>query len=330
MHNGKSKNLLWQPEAESLDLLTYIKNTTQLGNYDNISRTYAYKNYYERNLEIKWSFLASMVSRNAGWCMTDLQGTWFRKALSNEKRHLLFMTYEKANWRIFADAYPQLLIYEQSKKENKPLFSLLIHFHVSTFMVKEWQYFWEYQDKERLMIALIINEQNVIQKPIIENKFYIKKVFHSFPYFFQDEFHFSTVIFPTMRGELYGFSVYDFQNVTKRIQLGKRLAWLLFHPEYYDDFLLFSRIITHTGSRYDFEQYIPKKSKRETPFLRTTYPIVTHLLDEVQRDWFHGQSTTKWFRKEKKPDTYHITEWYKQKKKQLHLFTTIEEYWKNK
>ncbi|UOK59912.1 DUF2515 domain-containing protein [Bacillus sp. OVS6] len=32
-----------------------------------------------RNPEIRWAFLASMVSRNAGYCMTDLKGTWFQK-----------------------------------------------------------------------------------------------------------------------------------------------------------------------------------------------------------------------------------------------------------
>ncbi|GAA3327359.1 hypothetical protein GCM10020331_066980 [Ectobacillus funiculus] len=48
-------------------------------NRDNISRTHAYKEYYLRNCEIRWSFLASMVSRNAGWNMTDLEGKYYPK-----------------------------------------------------------------------------------------------------------------------------------------------------------------------------------------------------------------------------------------------------------
>ena len=39
-------------------------------------------------------------------------------------------------------------------------------------MEKEWIYFWEKKDINRLMTALIINEQNKIQKPVIENAYF--------------------------------------------------------------------------------------------------------------------------------------------------------------
>lgn len=97
-------------------LLTAIKKTTDKLNIDNISRTQAYATFYHRYPEVKWAFLASMVSRNAGWNMCDLQGKNMKKALSKQTRDLLFLTYERANWLIFKDVFPQLLLYAVSRK----------------------------------------------------------------------------------------------------------------------------------------------------------------------------------------------------------------------
>lgn len=310
-------------------LLAHIHHETNIYNIDNITRTSAYEKYYFRHPEIKWAFLAGMVSRNAGWNMTDLEGNWFRKALNSEKRNLLFMTYERANWTIFQDAYPQLLIYEYSKRYKKPLFYLLPHFSVSKFMVEEWEYFWKHQSVERLMTSLIINEQNVIQQPVIKQKIYKQHVFHSTPYKLQDLFHFSTVIFPNLQGKLYGFSVYNFQNLTNRIDLGKRLGWLLFHAGLYQQFEAFAKTVPHTGSRYDYEKYFPEKRRRETPLLRMAYPIVSHTLDGKRKDWFHGQNIKKWVKEKKIPQNYEVTDWFKHKQDQLHLLTLLQEYWRN-
>ncbi len=307
-------------------IITSIVNTTRKKNYDNISRTNAYQDFYYLHPEVKWSFLASMVSRNAGWSMTDLQGKWFRKALNLQQRNLLFMTYERANWLIFHDAYPQLLLYKWSKRIKKPLFHLLNAFHVSRFMENEWNHFWKSQDENRLMIALIINEQNVIQKPVIENKQYHHLVFNSLPYKMQDLLHFSSVVFPILSGKLFGFSAVHFQHLSTRIELGKRLAWLLFYSGLFEHFSLFSKTVTHTGSRYDYEKYLPGNRIRETPLLRTVYPIVSHTIDEKREDWFHGQNTKRWFKERKIPNNFEITAWYQKKQDQLHLLSLLQEY----
>ena len=128
-------------------------------------------------MEIQWSFLAHMVSRNAGWNMCDLEGSLFLHLLSKEKRKLFFLTYERANWLIFQDAYPQLLLYQYSTKKNKPMFHLLKYFQVSSFMEREWNYFWKHRDLQRLLFSLIINEQHVIHKPLICHSYYQKRYF---------------------------------------------------------------------------------------------------------------------------------------------------------
>lgn len=78
-----------------------IKKEIEIANMDNISRTQSYQDYYVRNSEIRWAFLASMVSRNAGWNMTDLKGRYYATVLPQTVKKHLFLTYEEANWIIF-------------------------------------------------------------------------------------------------------------------------------------------------------------------------------------------------------------------------------------
>lgn len=299
-------------------LIEHINKMTAKKNLDNISRTDAYFYFYNEHPEIQWAFLASMVSRNAGWNMCDLEGNCFPKVIGKRVRDLLYFTYERANWLIFQDAYPQLLLYHYSTKMNKPMFHLLKKFHISSFMEREWLHFWRDGNKKRLMISLIINEQNVIQEPVIEHPVYKNKVFHTMLFAFQDYFHFSSVIFPTCKGKLYGASVNGFRSVSKRIDLGKRLAEILFDPRFYTAVYEFASNTTHTGSRHDYEKYFKRKRPRTTPFLRCTYPIINHHIHEIN-DWSAKNRIKKKWRKEtvRQKHPIHITEWYLHKQKQL-------------
>ncbi|MFD1738508.1 DUF2515 domain-containing protein [Bacillus salitolerans] len=311
---------------EEVKIINCIKEKTREGNIDNITRTKAYEDFYKQYKEIKWSFLASMVSRNAGWSMGDLQGSWLPRVLSQELRRRLFLTYERANWLIFSDAFPQLCLYAASKKLNRPLFHLLPIFHVSPFMVKEWMKFWESHDQTRLLYSLIINEQNVIQKPVIEHPVYRRRVFHTWLFFLQDRLHFSFVLFPTLSGELYGLSVHEFWKLDSRIRLGKRLANLLFDPSLYSQFAEFSLKVDHSGSRHDYEKYVYKEKVRDTPRLREAFTVVPH-----SRDYFFQWSATKrqinkWLKHEKLPKQVKITNWYMKKQEQLHTAVELDEY----
>ncbi|MCM3599819.1 DUF2515 domain-containing protein [Robertmurraya korlensis] len=298
-------------------MVTEIMQKVESSNIDNISRTDAYFTYFLNHSDILWSFLASMVSRNAGWNMCDLEGKWFPQVLEAETRKQLYLTYERANWLIFQDAYPQLLLYEYSTKLNTPMFHLLRYFHVSSFMSNEWAYYWREKDKRRLMTALIINEQNIIQKPVIEHPIYYKKVFHSLLFAFQDYLHFSAVLFPTVHGELYGASVYGFQEVDNRIDLGKRLADILFDPEIFMKVFHFAKTTAHTGSRHDYEQFM-KNKEETTPVLRETYPVIKHHI-HLQNEWTnHPRVKNKWFNTaiaHRHP--WEMTHWYLNKQKHI-------------
>ncbi|WLR43329.1 DUF2515 family protein [Bacillus carboniphilus] len=106
-------------------LLINIKKKTLQKNKDNLSRTSAYFDFYNNHKEIHWSFLAHLVSRNGGYAMCDLKTKWIENILTNRQQEHFFSFLEAANSWIFQDAYPQLLLYEESKRIKRPLFFLL-------------------------------------------------------------------------------------------------------------------------------------------------------------------------------------------------------------
>ncbi len=259
--------------------------------------------------------------------MTDLEGDIFRNLLPKEYRDILFLTYERANWLIFSDAYPQLCIYELSKHLGKPMFHLLKYFHVSQFMEKKWQEFWWNKDINHLCKALIINEQHVIQKPVIEDSFYGNKVFRSLPFVIEDKWHFSTVLFPTLNGKLFGYSVHGFTRVRNRIELGKRLACLLFHPRYYKQLRKFASKVVHTGSRYDYERYVKKVEEIRTPKLRSTFPVIHHHRSDYT-DWYSVKQErliNSYFKEPNEVEKIDVTDWYYKKQNQLQLAAKLEQ-----
>jgi hypothetical protein len=276
-------------------IIHQIKQETKINNRDNITRTKAYLQYYQNFQEIKWSFLASMVSRNAGWNITDLATNTYQQLLSKKVLHHLFMTYERANWFIFSDAYPQLLIYQYSIKHNEPLFHLLKYFHISTFMMSEWIHFWEKKDKNRLLKAQIINEQNLIQKPVVQEPYFKYKVFRSVPYLLQDKVHLNSVLFPTYSGELYGLFIKNFTNLTNRIKIGKMLSSILFHPDLHKHFVDFAHTVEPTGKREEYEAFFDHVYI-ETDYLEDIFPNITHE-NHHHEDWFLMRSfKEKWWK----------------------------------
>lgn len=270
--------------TDTAQLLASIEEKTAAANLDNIRRTMAYQAFYEANPEIKWAFLASMVSRNAGWNMTDLQLDMFQNLLSARIRKQLFSLYERANWLIFSDAYPQLLLYEAHKKGQIDMIGHLGHFQVSVFMKETWQRFIKEGDMQQLLYSLIINEQHVIGSPVIVQPFYKHHIFSRWPYKLQDLFRLNVVFFPTLDGKLYGLYAHHFTSVDERIQIGKKLSQLLFDEQLYPAFWQFAKAAPYTGSRDDYERFGRFRTTGSCP-LRTCYPVISHD-DKIRTDWY--------------------------------------------
>nr|WP_239534108.1 DUF2515 family protein [Thalassobacillus pellis] len=298
---------------DSFDL-NGIAEITIRHNSDNITRTVAYQNFYFKHPEIRWALLASMVSRNAGWNMTDLSLLPFQKILTKKVRQRLFMTYERANWLIFSDAYPQLLMYELSKENNQPLFHLLRKYHVSYFMIREWQRFWETKDVNRLTQALIINEQNVIENPVIRQHFFSEQVFKSIPYLLETILKLNAVIFPTVEGELYGIEIHRFTHLDERIAVGHTLTDILFNPELFQKFINFILMVPPTGSREEYENFLTINGQQALP-LRSIFPKVDHQ-DIIRQDWlkFRGCKQKWWLVKYERDTRKDISHYYVKKR----------------
>lgn len=283
-----------QNEQSVVDAITL---ETKRQNRDNISRAAAYLHLFQHYPELEWAFLAHMVSRNSGWNMTDLKGAFLKHLLDASTASHFFLFFERANALIFQDAFPQLLLYAESRKRNKPLFYLLPDFAVSSFMTPFWTYFWEQQDREWLSLALIVNEQQYIEKRVIQNREFQKHVFRTTAFRAQGFSQMSHVIFPyfpatvtddTLR--FAGLIIENFTDLNERIEFGKQLYTILFGiPEVRQGSLAFARSVPHTGSRSDYEprQFSPDPSVSVpySPFLEDVWPPVP-LPAVSSTDWF--------------------------------------------
>ncbi|MEC2501873.1 DUF2515 family protein, partial [Bacillus cereus] len=215
-------------------IINKIKIQTEQLNKNNVTRTRAYYQFYIQYPEIHWALLGHMVSRNGGWNMTDLKGDLYTRILSEKDQFIFFSFLEKGNWLIFQDVYPQFLLYEQSVKRSQKLFHLLPHLNVSTFMETMWHHFWKTGNKKTLAIATIINEQNYLEKRVIQNVQFKKTVLNSIGFKLFDFFQFNHILFPFYENDkkqkvlLFGDTMKHFTSLHERILIGKRLYSLLF------------------------------------------------------------------------------------------------------
>ncbi|MBS8263141.1 DUF2515 domain-containing protein [Mesobacillus boroniphilus] len=247
------------PSETERKIIQEIKFKTEELNKNNITRTKAYLDFYKKHPEIQWAFLAHMVSRNGGWNMTDLKAELLTRLLSKKEKSSFFSFLERGNWLIFHDAYPQLLIYEESVKRKKPLFRLLPHFNVSIFIETIWEYYWKSSNSSLLTIGLIINEQNYIENRVIQNQNYIKDVFSTLEFELQDFLSFNQILFPYNDygvTKLAGQTVNQFESLDERIQLGKRLYAILFDKEILNKVEEWAMAHPHSGSRKDYWPHI--------------------------------------------------------------------------
>jgi hypothetical protein len=147
----KKKKIIWKINGEQEQrLLLHWNKMIKLS--EQITR------FFKNHPEIHWSFLAHMVSRNAGYFMTDLKGEFLPDLISDSVSEELYDMLEKGNSLIFQDAYPQLLLYEESKKRKQSLFYLSRYFKISPFMEGVWEEYFQGDRSPLLPVSQIINE----------------------------------------------------------------------------------------------------------------------------------------------------------------------------
>ena len=306
------------------EIVVRIRHKTQQHNADNIDRTRAYLDFYAKHPEIHWALLAHLVSRNAGWSMTDLCGELLPRLLSAKEQLDFFSFLERGNWLIFHDAYPQLLLYEESVKRQTNLFHLLPQLQVSAFMQAVWNVFWIKGDRELLAVALIINEQNFLEEQVMKSAQYRSTVLQSLPFALQELLQLNQILFPynsyqeafAAKNELplrlIGQNVSHFASLSERITLGKSLYALLFRTaDYLEGVSRWAAETPHSGSRKDFWPHLfhdlnetvpgrsyqrkiascrikPGANRLYSPVLRNAWKTMVHT-PPADVDWYHGQ-----------------------------------------
>ncbi|WP_059173496.1 DUF2515 domain-containing protein [Bacillus sp. FJAT-27445] len=230
-----------------------IRNRTSRLNLNNITRTKAYLDFFVQYPEIHWAFLAHMVSRNGGWNMTDLKGSLVGRLLTKKEAEAYFSFLERANWLIFLDAFPQLLLYEESQKRGRNLFHLLPYLGVSGFMEPIWNHFWVEKDLRTLTYGLIANEQNYLEARVLQNPSFKNKVFNTLEFLLQDVLSMNHILFPYESRKLAGLTVHQFESLDERILIGKKLYAILFGDEERLNLVKeWALANPHTGSRKDY------------------------------------------------------------------------------
>jgi hypothetical protein len=347
IHTALKKQLKQQSQTHQhltpreKELVQRIRRQAAADNRNNVTRTKAYWEIYRRNPELHWAFLAHMVSRNGGWNMTDLQGEWIPKLLTPTQAENTFEFLESCNSFIFHDAYPQLLLYEESKKINASLFRLLPHLHVSSFMEPIWDLFWKDRDSVLLTVAMIINEQNYIQGRVVENEYFKKHVLQKAFFRAQSLFQLNHVIFPYIADNerfspnprLAGLVVEDFAELDERIEVGKKLYAMLFGlPDVLKGAERFAEQQPHSGSRADYWPHLFAKIKKSPPsgdyalrlngcgLEQGAPPVYSPELANAWKnrelraperyDWFQNINTAEYLRRIKLPVSFEITDEY--------------------
>ncbi|WP_052487182.1 DUF2515 family protein [Gordoniibacillus kamchatkensis] len=242
------------PEDESL--IRWLRDETARRNRNNVTRTGAYLDMYAAHPELHWALLAHLVSRNGGFTMTDLKGELLPRLLGAGQREALFRFLERANGLIFHDAYPQLLLYRESARSGRSLTRLLPRLGVSAFMRPVWDEFATSRDSVLLTCALIVNEQQYIQRRVVDNPYFKKHVLDTLAFKTQSLLQLNQVVFPyevpergTSRVRLAGLILENFADLAERIRFGQRLYAILFGlPDVAAGAHAFVRRQPHTGS----------------------------------------------------------------------------------
>ncbi len=255
--------------------LSALADSLDERNEDNVSRTASYLELYawarERGRELPWLLMAHLVSRNAGYWMTDLARrieTAPMPAMADALTNL-FVLLERSNYLIFHDAWHHVCAHLAGRARE------LAPPRTPVFMCEAWRRYEDAigeraptADEERaLVLDLVHNEQNLIER---------RSVHH--PYLAQGLFAIGMIeqsgkerplVFPWRETDTpVELRVGGFAELDKRIAAGARIfdavladrsrraamfEWAMAHP--------------HTGSR-------AVAGGKDGPTLREAWPVV--------------------------------------------------------
>lgn len=209
-------------------------------NGGNLTRTASYLELYahtrECGRELPWLLMAHLVSRNTGYLLGDLAtriDDRRRKGdeVSADAMETLALLLERGNYVIFDDAWRHVLAHLRKAPDPQ----------TTAFMQDAWRRFEREGGERQLVLDLVHNEQNVIERRVVHNERFgpglrmlqlIEMAGRERP------LHFPPVAEPMPDVRVGGFSV-----LTNRIEAGRKIfdeivaphrdalfAWAMEHP----------------------------------------------------------------------------------------------------
>lgn len=218
-------------------------------NRDNVARTESYLELYARarddGHELPWLLMAHLVSRSAGYLMTDLAGASTRPSMFTKDAYGdLFLLLERANFLIFHDAWHHVLLHllgrSSANDERTP-----------RFMREAWARFETSAGEatpareRRLVVDLVTNEQNLIENRVVQNERFERG--RAMIGFFEALGREAPTVLPLTHAEI---RVGGFATLEQRVRTGERIfdEVLAGHAER-DAIFAWATEHPHTGAR---------------------------------------------------------------------------------
>lgn len=158
-----------------------------------------------------------------------------------------------------------------------------------------WNEFYVKKNSKGITVAMIINEQYMLEERVIKGIYHSTSLLQELPYKLPENLGFTTIFIPyklskKYRYRLSGKTVNEFEHVKKRVELGKELYQILFEERYISETIKFSHNQPHTGSRSDYWDFLFTKlenanEKLLSPALESVWEDVTHQYTN-KVDWF--------------------------------------------
>lgn len=232
-------------------------------NRDNVSRTQSYLELYaetrKTEVELPWILMAHLVSRNSGYLMTDLARKIARSTdeTFTSAMRTLFVLLERGNFLIFWDAWHHVCSFLAKDPIESP--------RTPRFMCEAWQRYDETREERQLVLDLVHNEQNLIERRAVHHpELYAGRMLLDLVEAGGRE---RPLVFPIPHAP--EIRVGGFSRIERRIETGRRIFdEVLARREDRDRMFEWAMAHPHTGSR---EVY----GDRPGPTLREVWPLTT-------------------------------------------------------
>jgi hypothetical protein len=232
-------------------------------NRDNVSRTTSYLELYAlcraHGVELPWVLMAHLVSRNAGYLMTDLAAERASALFTREARTDLFLFLERANYLIFDDAWEHVAHHALGR--TRALGS-----RTPRFVREAWARYEAAAEggvtaalERALVLDLVTNEQNLIEHRVVHHPRFERA--RAMVAFFEEAGSDGPVTLPLTTARI---RVGTFADLDKRIEAGRRIFDEVLAPrEGRDAIFAWAAATEHTGSRAAYKEGASSRTLRE-------------------------------------------------------------------